>query len=300
MGTGAPGGTHATVLGLGRGLPRQVRLLGPRRGARGDRGRRRARGAQARVRHRPGQLPELGPADRDRQRRVPGPVRRPGDAHALHRRSRQGRRRPLHRRQPGPVRRHREHATGRVVPRRRGPLRSRCDPPHRGGVDRATHHAARPDDGGPRPRRAGRSGVQRADRHPEQRRERHPARRGGPGVRGREHRGRGRPRRGLGQDASSASPPRSPTGPPCRTRSGCGSCSSTTPGTFAPRCAPSSSSRPAWRPRSRTRRTPRWSCGCAATSRSSTRARTPPWSSRSWTGASGRTSPPSPPARRSS
>ena len=49
-----------------------------------DHGRPRLRHHQARVRHRPGQLPQQGRGGLQGQRRLPGPLRRPGHAHAGH------------------------------------------------------------------------------------------------------------------------------------------------------------------------------------------------------------------------
>ena len=49
-----------------------------------DHARPRLRHHEARVRHRPGQLPEQGRPGLQGQRRLPGPLRRPGDAHARH------------------------------------------------------------------------------------------------------------------------------------------------------------------------------------------------------------------------
>ena len=113
----------------------------------GPRGHRRARlrHHQARVRDRPGQLPQQDRSGLQGQRRLPGPVRRPGHAHrGLHGRGPHGRRalhagghRPVHRvprhphrERPGPRGHHPRHGAG-VRRRPRGQPRRRPHQQHR-------------------------------------------------------------------------------------------------------------------------------------------------------------------------
>ena len=81
---------------------------------------------QARLRHRPGLVPEQGRAGLQGQRRLPGPVRRPGHAQPVHDGGRADGRRPLH------AREHRAHAAGRgascATPRACSPSSARSPP----------------------------------------------------------------------------------------------------------------------------------------------------------------------------
>ena len=78
------GGAHAEVLVVAGAQPRQARRDRRRSSACIVTARARLRHHQARVRHRPGQLPQQERPGLQGQRRLPGPVRRPGDAHRRH------------------------------------------------------------------------------------------------------------------------------------------------------------------------------------------------------------------------
>ena len=97
--TGGLGNEDGTFLALARRSARQALEAG-RPDRRGHHGRAGVRRSKRRVRHRSGQLPEPRLADRDRQRRVPGRLRRRDGDPAVHLERRIGREQALRRREP--------------------------------------------------------------------------------------------------------------------------------------------------------------------------------------------------------